>query len=271
MNIFKLEVHPAADIFPMLSDDELHELADDIKANGLIHPIVIKDNVLIDGRNRRAACKIAKVTPETVELNGADLEAYIISSNIHRRQMTKGQKAMAVAMVYPEPSKLKRKDSCSYLKEDLNQKSLSYARTILRHTPGAAKNVLSGAESLNSAYETAKKKKKEEDSYENKLVVLREFDSSLADMVVEERLTLEGATAEMKERVTIKEQQIATLNKGLRSIFGYHSMFINEATAAESLAHIKENRRAFEFLLTEIHFISEYSNQIKEALKNDEN
>jgi ParB-like chromosome segregation protein Spo0J len=49
-------VHPVANLFPMLPDDELQELADDIRANGLQHPIVLdKDGVLIDGRNRWAA------------------------------------------------------------------------------------------------------------------------------------------------------------------------------------------------------------------------
>ena len=34
-----------------------------------------------------------------------DPRAYIIASNIARRHMSKGQQAMAVAMVYPEPEK----------------------------------------------------------------------------------------------------------------------------------------------------------------------
>jgi hypothetical protein len=68
----KIRIHPAADLFPMMSDAELKELADDIRENGLReHPILIcscnletpaqrkvhnkngcPDPVLIDGRNR---------------------------------------------------------------------------------------------------------------------------------------------------------------------------------------------------------------------------
>ena len=33
----KYKVHPAADVFPMMSDEELAELGEDIKKNGLIH------------------------------------------------------------------------------------------------------------------------------------------------------------------------------------------------------------------------------------------
>jgi hypothetical protein len=49
-----LKVHPAADLFPLLSESELRELADDIKQNGLQQPIVIWETgkQLIDGRNR---------------------------------------------------------------------------------------------------------------------------------------------------------------------------------------------------------------------------
>ena len=109
MDIEKLPVWPAAGVFPMLSDDELQELAADIKKNELREPIVVAmadDKMwLVDGRNRRAACVIAEVEPEIRELNGEDLNAFVISANIRRRHLTKGQQAMAVAMVYPEPEK----------------------------------------------------------------------------------------------------------------------------------------------------------------------
>lgn len=49
----------------MLAEDELNELAADMKANGLIHPLVVKEGVLIDGRNRREACRIAGVPVST--------------------------------------------------------------------------------------------------------------------------------------------------------------------------------------------------------------
>ena len=64
-------LHPIADLFPMMTDEELANLAADIKANGLIHPIVVdKDGVLIDGRNRDRACEIAGIEPATVLFEG---------------------------------------------------------------------------------------------------------------------------------------------------------------------------------------------------------
>jgi hypothetical protein len=53
-----LKVHPAADLFPLLSEAKLKELAEDIEENGLKTPIVLwserlgDPKVLVDGRNR---------------------------------------------------------------------------------------------------------------------------------------------------------------------------------------------------------------------------
>ena len=50
-------MHPAADLFPLMSADELRELADDIRKNGLQVPIDMfvdgdGNTWLLDGRNR---------------------------------------------------------------------------------------------------------------------------------------------------------------------------------------------------------------------------
>jgi hypothetical protein len=52
-----IKIHPAADLFPMLGDDDLVALGEDIKdKGGLIHPVAIQVNddvpVFLDGRNR---------------------------------------------------------------------------------------------------------------------------------------------------------------------------------------------------------------------------
>jgi hypothetical protein len=100
------EVHPLAALFPMMTDDELVELADDITTNGLLHPLVIDANgVLIDGRNRLRACEIARVEPRFEQLDGRDPTGFIVSANIARRHLSKAQQAMALAMIYPEPEK----------------------------------------------------------------------------------------------------------------------------------------------------------------------
>jgi hypothetical protein len=55
-------VHPAALVFPEMSPADLDGLVEDIKQNGLAHPIVrTSEGVVLDGRNRLKACKIAGI------------------------------------------------------------------------------------------------------------------------------------------------------------------------------------------------------------------
>lgn len=93
-----LPVHPAADLFPMLADAELRELAEDIAANGLIEPIWTWNDpergpVLLDGRNRLAACALAGVQPATRAYLGDDPVSFVISENVRRRHLSEGQKS----------------------------------------------------------------------------------------------------------------------------------------------------------------------------------
>jgi hypothetical protein len=57
-----ISIHPAADLFPLLSEDELAQLGYDIRRNGLTSPIAImiehNKPVLVDGRNRLDAMEI---------------------------------------------------------------------------------------------------------------------------------------------------------------------------------------------------------------------
>jgi ParB-like nuclease family protein len=158
-------VHPIADLFPMMTDEELANLAADIKANGLISPIVVdKDGVLIDGRNRDRACEIAGIEPATVLFEGDDPRAFIIASNICRRHLTKGQQAMAVAMVYPEPEKTThgKKSKTKLLletKTNFSGARLSQARTVAAYSNDLARAVLAGSKVLDAAYDEAKNAK----------------------------------------------------------------------------------------------------------------
>ena len=94
-------VHPAAELFPMLADDELTRLADDIARNGLLEPIVVFDGLLLDGRNRRRACEMAGVEPQYVEWRGegGSPVAFIAARNLHRRHLTESQRATIAARV----------------------------------------------------------------------------------------------------------------------------------------------------------------------------
>lgn len=93
-----ITVHPAAEAFPMHSQDELNRLAIDIVQHGLQHPIVTTPaGELLDGRNRLAACRLVNVEP-TFKVYEGDPWAYSRSVNLHTRSMTTGQRAASAAL-----------------------------------------------------------------------------------------------------------------------------------------------------------------------------
>jgi hypothetical protein len=71
-----LEAHPLANLFPLLEGEEFAELVADIKAHGLIEPIVIHEGKILDGRNRYRACLAAGVRPWFKPFDGTDPVAF---------------------------------------------------------------------------------------------------------------------------------------------------------------------------------------------------
>jgi hypothetical protein len=82
-----LPFHSLADAFPLIEGDDFDELVADIKAHGLIEPIVLLDGRILDGRNRYRACLAAGTEPKFRQFTGDDPVAYVVSSNIHRRHL----------------------------------------------------------------------------------------------------------------------------------------------------------------------------------------
>jgi len=87
-----MQIHPVAELFPMLSPAELAEMAASIKREGLLNPCVKQGDTLLDGRNRLEACKLAGVAPSFTEYTGNSPVAFIIGANLARRHLNKGQK-----------------------------------------------------------------------------------------------------------------------------------------------------------------------------------
>jgi hypothetical protein len=93
--------HPIADVWPMMDEAKLHELADDIRKNGQLVPVWLYEGKILDGRNRWAACKIAGVEPKTKEYTGNEPTAFAVSLNDRRRHMNKGSLAAVAAELEP--------------------------------------------------------------------------------------------------------------------------------------------------------------------------
>ena len=93
-----LQPHPAAALFPLLNEWDLHDLAVDIKERGQREPVAVYNGQVLDGRNRLAACELVGVEPKVRYLEdsgvGGDPIAFVISCNLRRRHMTVSQLAM---------------------------------------------------------------------------------------------------------------------------------------------------------------------------------
>lgn len=86
-----MQFHEIANVWPLLDDEKLQELAADIRANGLVNPIWTYEGKVLDGRNRYKACLLANVAPKFNEYKGDEPTAFAVSMNDKRRHMNKGQ------------------------------------------------------------------------------------------------------------------------------------------------------------------------------------
>jgi hypothetical protein len=213
------EVHPVADLFPMLGEEELGELAADIAERGLLHPVALdSDGRVLDGRNRLAACERAGIEPSFTTYDGDDPGGYALAVNLQRRNLTKGQQAMVAA----KARLVSKQDIRSVAKQSgLNAGRVGQAATVAEHAPDMVDAVIAGALGLDAAYEEARKRKTAADSVEAQLARLRAEDPELADRVVEGDLTLPGAWAERRAREAQRESERRVGIANLRSVLTY--------------------------------------------------
>src|SRR5262249_44428526 len=101
-----LEFHPIADMFPPMEGAEFDDLVTDIRANGLRHPIVLYEDMILDGRNRSRACLAAGVEPVFTPFRGDDPVAFVISTNLLRRHLSVEQRRDLIAkLIKAQPEK----------------------------------------------------------------------------------------------------------------------------------------------------------------------
>jgi DNA-binding Lrp family transcriptional regulator len=129
-----LAIHPAAELFPEMTPDELKALGADIIKNGLTSPVVLWQGdrrsplCLIDGRSRLDAIEISTGSPaeigppsitagkdflavnKVVVLDAkTDPWAYVISANIRRRHLgTEDKDRLIVQLLKADPTKSNR-------------------------------------------------------------------------------------------------------------------------------------------------------------------
>lgn len=88
-------IHPAAELFPLIEGQAFDELKADIAKHGQREPVVFFRNQLLDGRNRARACDELGLQLSECELDeDQDPVAYVLSANLHRRHLSSSQRGM---------------------------------------------------------------------------------------------------------------------------------------------------------------------------------
>jgi hypothetical protein len=202
-DIFNMPVHPACELLPWLSDDEMAELVDAIRDHGQNQPILVQNGVLIDGKNRREACKRIGVIPVIKEIPADDdPRDVVIRENFMRRHLTEGQRAMATAIAYPEPAKGGRGNkTIPEIKEfHVNPGLVSMARTVLRYSENLANRVMGGYPPLKQAYEEVRQAIREAKEKEERRDELRRRAPDLADLVRDQKIEIDVAEELLRQR-----------------------------------------------------------------------
>jgi ParB-like chromosome segregation protein Spo0J len=134
-----LSDHPFSALMPMMSEEErARQLAADIKRNGLQVRIDLFEGMILDGRNRYRALKSLGIVPaeehfKTFTGSRVEAEAYVISTNLHRRQLNNKQKqefAQAMIAKYPTES-----DRALGRLTSLSKNTIAAARDALNNSP----------------------------------------------------------------------------------------------------------------------------------------
>lgn len=221
---FAGEVHPLAAVWPLLAEEDLRALADDIAEHGLTHPVVLdQQGRLVDGRNRLAACEVAGVKPafRVVELDGdATVAAYIAGANAERRHLSTGQLAAGRALMLAAQGKRRSgrwaygsvNDEDSH-RSDGARRAIAVAGVVLDWCPDLLPRVLAGGMALDAAYQQARHDQdvaladqRAEQQRLARLRDLRESRPDLAELVDEGRLPLEDA-------LTVRDRDLAQARK----------------------------------------------------------
>lgn len=230
----KYPSHEYADLFPMMTALELEALADDVRANGLRHPVVLYGGRVLDGRNRLLACERAGVEPRFEEFDGDDVGALalVISLNVQRRDLTAAQRAISAARALPmlEAARAKnrggdrrgkdqparsvqvgnsRDDASKIFKVGVN--AVQQAKAVLQDAPDLAQQVENCTTSLVSAYETVQQRRREARQRERDAERVAEYreavssgeitlDAALQKAIEEERSKREAAARDAEAR-----------------------------------------------------------------------
>lgn len=94
-----LEFHEYANLFPMMSAEEMDALRKDMRENGYRseYPILLYEGKILDGRNRYTAATAEGIEPIYGDHQDGDALQFVISANLHRRHLDATQRGVVAS------------------------------------------------------------------------------------------------------------------------------------------------------------------------------
>lgn len=187
-------IHPVADIFPRMAEDEFGDLVNDILNHGLREPIWLHpDGRIIDGRNRYAACEQAGIEPEYRTWDGeGSLVEFVVSLNLHRRHLSSSQRAVVSLDMLPhleaEAKERQREGGRTKVVQQIeqprsveqaakltgtNRQYVSDAKKLASESPAKLEEVRAGKKTITQVKREIREEKREQRRDDNRAKVAR--------------------------------------------------------------------------------------------------
>lgn len=200
------EVHPAADLYPLIDGEEFAKLVDSVRRNGLREPILLDHDRkrLIDGRNRYRACEAAGVKP-VFETLGPDYTELMILDliadlNEHRRHMNAGQKAFVALGFEPMIAAAVKAEEAARKSAAVGDQSARAGNSPSNSTPADLPESSTSRRERESREQAAKKVGASGRAVQQAKAVERDA-PDLAEKVRAGELALDAADKQRKQRV----------------------------------------------------------------------
>lgn len=171
--------HPFTEIWPLMSGQSYDDLKADIKAHGLLTPVLTYQDQVLDGRNRERACEETgtpvRYEPAPVTSDDEALRL-VVSLNMHRRHLSPTELAFAAERIATLRPSL-HADSFEMALDAAakmvgsNRAAVNRARAIRRHgTQADVDDVLAGKASLTakSTHLLAKTRRKKREAAQSR-------------------------------------------------------------------------------------------------------
>jgi len=233
-----------------MTEGQLEDLVEDIKQNGLLEPIVVYQNQILDGWHRWSACQRANITPEFVTYGGENPIDYVKSKNLNRRHLSESQRAMAV-VACNEWQKANTPDGVKpekILAEEAQVGLRSISRAVLAHNAGMADDVMAGDITLYAAEKKIRNKPEREtvrvsteglEAYQQQITELQNEITALRERNEELQTLSEDLLAEneMMQKILEEDERFPAALKEIKNLQDRIRIYKEQMTGLQNQAN----------------------------------